>query len=119
MKHYIAHNQYGRGVYAYRKLKEGDIIMHNRIIIVSKDAVPDYVFNYPLDPSKDCICLGDGELFNHDKNGNVRYWMFRNCNEEDLMVFACKRDIDIGEELFIDYRQDSPGLDLSRYGIKE
>lgn len=109
---------FGRGLFALTDIKAGTEVLVNRVILTAKDAVPDYNFHYNDD--KDCICLGDGELFNHSSDANIGYkFQWKPVLDDYCMVFKALRDIKEGEQLFIDYRQDSPGLNLSRYGIEE
>lgn len=112
----VGNCEYGRGMFATKKIRKGTVVLRNRVIRVKKNAVPEYVFKYTV--HEDCICLGDGELFNHSGSANVDYelvWY----KKEYWMAFIANRKIKKGEQLFIDYRQDDPLVDLKVYGIKE
>lgn len=102
----------GRGVRSPLSYNEGDVVHIADILILSPDdtktvnqtALKNYTFVYNQD--RDCLVLGLGELFNHSDSPNLSFELGL-FHGREVMVFIAKRDIDIGEQLFIDYNQDA------------
>lgn len=113
--YHIKHGKFGRGVFNNFSLPAGHTVMRCRI--VEDRHVPDYSFVGP--EGKDCLVLGDGSLFNHSSDPNVEYRL-QKINDEFFMEFYTIKDIVGCKELFINYKQDSPDINLEQvYGIKE
>jgi len=102
--------KYGRGLYAQRNIKKGEVIERSPVISISKKEGDDTiktVFNFYVyewaEGFHSALALGYGSLFNHSPNHNVDY-----CNlyETGLIVFTAKRNIKKGEQLFINYGYD-------------
>lgn len=117
--------QMGRGVFATTDILENTLIEASNIaefiffkesIIIGKDGkkqviknrLPDgiasiyFEWGFMVDDNyeKKCIALGLGSLFNHSDKANVRY----NANKEQRqMEYYTVRDIQKGEQLFINY----------------
>lgn len=99
--------KYGRGLYASKNLKKGQVIEVCELLVLSqidtirvdKTDLKWYVFKY--NDVQDCLVLGNGELFNHSNNANVSYQIINN-----KMYFVAKRNIKKGRQLFTDYNQD-------------
>lgn len=74
-----------------------------------------YTFKY--DDTRDCLVLGDGEIFNHSDTPNVSYKLMDWGNTGRLvMCFFTARHIKAGEQLFIDYNADIK-VDVSKYTV--
>jgi SET domain-containing protein len=116
----------GRGVIAERNIKLGEIITNCELLLLSpEDTIKVnetdlqwYTFTFDKNSKQDCLVLGDGEIFNHDDNANVLYGLI-DWNGRKLMRFQASRDINKGEQLFIDYRADVDNVDnvLESYTI--
>jgi SET domain-containing protein len=116
----------GRGVIAERDIKLGEIITNCELLLLSpEDTIKVnetdlqwYTFTFDKNSKQDCLVLGDGEIFNHDDNANVLYGLI-DWNGRKLMRFQASRDINKGEQLFIDYRVDVDNVDnvLESYTI--
>jgi hypothetical protein len=102
--------KYGRGVYATKALREGDLIESSPVIVldvwesgrVVATLLNNYVFEWN-DFKKSAIALGFGGLFNHSTKENVTYI---NNYQNKSIDFRATRDIKKGEQLFIDYGYD-------------
>lgn len=102
---------FGRGLYATRDIKQGETITQCELLVLSPEdtkKVNDtdlkyYTFFY--NSAQDCLVLGEGEIFNHDDQNNVDYKLI-DFDGRKLMRFTAKIDISQGEQLFIDYNQD-------------
>lgn len=101
--------KYGRGLYANRKFKKGEIIEVSPVVVIDKYDTPTigttflnlYIFYW----TKICsaIALGYGSLFNHSKKSNVNYYPNFVTKE---MIFKATKNIERGQQLFIDYGYD-------------
>lgn len=107
--------EFGRGLYATQPIKAGTILGLFELLVldatdtvtVNVTALQFYTFKY--NDKRDCIVLGDGEIFNHSDKPNVSYGLEKiHPHESRLgMQFVATRDIEIGEQLFIDYEADT------------
>ena len=103
----------GRGVIAERDINRGEIITNCELLLldivdsqkVNETDLKYYTFVYDT-VGRDCLVLGDGEIFNHDDNANTLYGLIP-WNGRKLMRFQAARDIKKGEQLFIDYNADT------------
>ncbi|MFJ7936750.1 SET domain-containing protein [Sporosarcina sp. NPDC096371] len=104
--------KYGRGIYATRDIKAGELIEVSPVLISSKNewkylkktVLFDYCYTW--DEGNDCtaIALGYGSLFNHSYAPNATY----NYNIENLSIdFFAIDDIKDGKEITINYNEDS------------
>jgi uncharacterized protein len=93
----------GRGVFAARPFREGDVIEVCPTVNVPDEDVPEgavrqYVFG-SRQPGKVMLVMGYGMLYNHSSTPN----MFHRSAGRQLIEFVALRDIDEGEELTHDY----------------
>ena len=88
----------GYGVFTLEPLKKGEIVCECPTIKVKSGELLKYIFDEDNTPY---LCLGFGTLFNHSDTPNLDYKV-----ENDLIIFFTTRDIDIDEELFIDYGEE-------------
>jgi SET domain-containing protein len=103
--------QMGRGLYATKAIKKGQVITVCEVIPlkpsdtkqVNETALKLYTFKYS--ETRDCVVLGDGSIFNHSHNENVSYKLKRK-DKRQVMVFTALSDIKAGEQLFTNYNQD-------------
>ena len=100
----------GRGVFTGQRFQEGEVVEVAPVIpmaIALEDIPPEiktYAFNWgdltnaPIEMH--AVVLVYGSLYNHSNPANLRYDADK---EASTMVFTAVRDIQIGEELTINY----------------
>lgn len=104
--------KYGRGMYATRDIKTGELIEESPVIVIAKKEWEEhlqktilfhYCFHWGEYPDYAAIILGYGSIFNHSYTPNAT---FQN-NEGNLsMDFYAITDIKKGEEITINYNGD-------------
>jgi SET domain-containing protein len=106
----------GRGLYANQDIKAGTIITECEVLVLNPDDTKTvdntdlkwYTFKY--DDTRDCLVLGDGEIFNHADQPNVAYILRdhpdKTCPRK-IMSFISVKDIKENDQLFIDYSADT------------
>jgi SET domain-containing protein len=114
-KYYIKFtDKYQRGLYADRAIKQNEILAKCELIVLSKSDTEKLQdtelkwFKFCYDKKRDCLVLGDGELFNgsdEENDPNVGYFL-EPLENRKVMVFYALRDLKDGEQLFIDYSAD-------------
>ncbi len=106
----------GRGLETFASLKKGTFVMQSELLvldvadtmIVNSTELKHYTFKYS--DFQDCLCLGLGEIFNHSDTPNVKYELEdfeQQGQKRKVMMFTALRDIEAGEQLFIDYNADT------------
>jgi uncharacterized protein len=103
----------GRGVFATKEFKAGEIVEKCPIIYISKKEDADiqktilgrYVYEWRSDTA--AIILGYGSIYNHSYNPNAEY--IRDF-ENKIMIYKAIKPISPGEEITINYNGDP--LDL-------
>lgn len=92
----------GRGVFATRDFKEGEVIETCPTVLFADDEVDgpirDYLFT-ARQPGKVLMAFGYGMLYNHAAQPN----MYHRAAGRLMMEFVAGRDIEAGEELTHDY----------------
>jgi hypothetical protein len=104
----VRQNQRGRGVFAKARIREGDIVEESPMLVIpsnewqkAKDTLLyEYVFPWGNGVA---IALGYGSLFNHKYEANVEYVR---PSKRLVTQFIALREIEVGEELFINYNGD-------------
>jgi SET domain-containing protein len=100
--------KYGRGIFATRDIKKGEMIHEAPIIIspsneykyLKKTKIMDYVFWW----GDDCaLALGYGSLFNHSYTPNALY-EYNKANQ--TIDFYAHTDIKANDEILINYNGD-------------
>jgi uncharacterized protein len=104
-------NSRGRGMFAVGPIPADTILEMAPVIVMSADErqhldktlLHDYIFEWGDDRSRCCMALGYVPLYNHSYSSNCEYEM-----EFQKMTITVKtvRDIEKGEELFINYNGD-------------
>lgn len=97
--------KYGRGVFAKRNIKKGEIIEIAPVIIIKKDEwekmkntiLSNYVFRWKQHKA---IVLGYGSLYNHSYRPNAKY--ITNFNDQTIDFYA-RTNIKKGEEILVNY----------------
>jgi uncharacterized protein len=104
--------EFGRGLYANRSIDAYSQIMLCELLILSP---PDTLvvnttdlkhYTFVFNKEKDCLVLGDGEIFNHSDEPNVSYKLVY-YNNRYFMDFCSNKNIRAGQQLFIDYNADT------------
>lgn len=101
--------KYGRGLYANKNIKKGEIVEVSPVLIIDRDdakrisdtIVNVYVFEWNRQNS--ALALGNGSLFNHSKKSNVSYMNSFSTKE---VIFISNKEIKKGQQLFINYGYD-------------
>lgn len=106
----------GRGVFANRDIKAGELICYCELLVLSEqdtrvlEKLTDlkyYTFKY--NEKQDCLVLGDGEIFNHADEENVSYnlkTIVDSFGSRTLMEFRATKDCSKDTQLFINYSRD-------------
>ena len=104
-------NDKGRGVFTTEKINEGTVIEeapvivmgHEDKLLVDRTLLHDYIFDWGNDSQTCCIALGFVSIYNHSYTSNCEYFMDF---EEDTIQIKTVREIQVGEELNINYNGD-------------
>ena len=98
----------GRGVFAGRSFRRGEVIEVCPVIRLPPGVPPDglehYVFKWVAEGTELAIALGYGSLYNHSPDPNAA---FTTRPARGEVVFRATRDIAAGEQVFIDYGWDA------------
>jgi hypothetical protein len=101
----------GRGVFAGRAYCAGEVIEVCPVVRIPAHpkgaggkALEHYVFQWDEGTGELAIALGYGSLYNHSPEPNAR---FNPRASRDDIVFRALRDIEEGEQIFVDYRWDA------------
>ena len=101
----------GRGVFTNKALKKNLVIEIAPVIVMSKHdrgfldqtLLHDYIFEWGQMQDQCCMALGYVPLYNHAYQSNCEYEMdFR----KQVITIKTVRNIEAGEELFINYNGD-------------
>jgi SET domain-containing protein len=95
----------GRGAFALKKIKDGDIIERCPALEVTDKDIGGELLNYVFYGSTEStrlVAMGNGMLFNHSATPNVAYYRESTSLGAELILYAL-RDIRKGEELFYSY----------------
>ena len=103
----------GRGVFAAREYVQGEAVEVSPVWLIDMrwEDLPHslklVVYDWGVlaqTPSPTCaVALGVGSLFNHSTAHNLK---FQALPEQKAIEFVALRDIDLGEELLVDYNSD-------------
>lgn len=91
------------------------ILSYEDTIKINNTELKYYTFVY--EDGRDCLVLGNGEIFNHSGVPNVGY-RIEMIDGRKKMVFRALRYITLGEQLFIDYKADSNNTNVELYQNK-
>ena len=95
----------GRGVFALKKIRDGDIIERCPALEVTDKDIGGELLNYVFYGSNEAarlVVMGNGMLFNHSSTPNVAYYREETELGPELVLYAL-RNIRKGEELFYSY----------------
>ena len=101
----------GRGVFTTERIPAGTTIELSPVIVMSGDdrvhldktLLHDYIFEWGVHKDKCCMALGLVPIYNHSYQSNCEYFM--NYDEDNILVKTV-RQIEVGEELTINYNGD-------------
>ena len=101
-------DKYGRGIFADRYIKKGELIEEAPVIIIPKkewkqmrkSVLLNYVFRWGEDKA---VALGYGSLYNHSFTPNAKY--ITNIQNQTIDFYA-RKDIQKGEEILVNYNGD-------------
>ena len=103
----VRKNKYGRGVYAKRDFKRGEIVEIAPVVVMPKREVgvharlSHYVFEWG--PGCYAVALGYGSLFNHSSDPDV---LFSLDKPKRKIIFRAVRPIRRGQEIMTSYGYD-------------
>ncbi|MEI7748665.1 MAG: SET domain-containing protein-lysine N-methyltransferase [Chlorobiaceae bacterium] len=95
----------GRGAFALKKIRDGDIIERCPALEVTDKDIGGELLNYVFYGSNETarlVVMGNGMLFNHSSTPNVAYYREETGLGPELVLYAL-RNIRKGEELFYSY----------------
>jgi SET domain-containing protein len=98
----------GRGVFTDVSISKGTVIEISPVIVMGntdrsyldKTLMHDYIFEWNSEEKQCCVALGYVSIYNHSYQSNCEYDMDL---EHELISIRTVRDIQQGEELFINY----------------
>jgi uncharacterized protein len=98
----------GRGVFTYEKIVQGTVIEIAPVIVMDVDErklldqtlLHDYIFEWGENKTQCAMALGWVPVYNHSYQSNCEYEMDF---EAQTIAIKTMRDIEPGEELFINY----------------
>src|SRR4051812_23453344 len=107
----VKKSKYGRGIFATRNIKKGELIHEAPVIIspsaeyknLKKTIFVEYVFWWGENLEECALALGYGSLFNHSYTPNALYKL--NLTQKTIDFYA-HTDIKASEEIMINYNGD-------------
>ena len=104
--------KYGRGIFATRDIKTGELIEVSPVLIscknewkyLKKTVLFNYCFTWGKNYEQTAIALGYGSLFNHSYTPNAEF--INNIDNMSIDFYAIA-DIKDGQEITINYNEDS------------
>lgn len=106
--HVATTRKMGRGVFTADPIPQGTLIELSPVIVMSgeerllldKTRLHDYIFEWGKNLDQCAMALGLVSVYNHSYQANCQYGMYY--SQQAINIIAV-RDIDAGEELFINY----------------
>jgi SET domain-containing protein len=101
-------NIHGRGVFASDFIKAGEILEECHFIPVPQgleypDILKEHFYSWPKGGPGLAICLGFGSIFNHSDFEFSADW--ETDSSKNKIIFFALKDINEGEEIFINYQK--------------
>jgi SET domain-containing protein len=104
----------GRGVFATKDLKKGELIEvcptivvgSNDLEKVNQTGLVEYSFYFGERLGKAMIALGYGSIYNHSYEPNAKYEIDE---VSKIMLFRAVKDIEKGDEVLINYNPEARG----------
>ena len=102
----------GRGIFTVSKIPANTIVEISPVLVLSekdrklaeKTMLYDYIFEWGKRRKKGCVALGYLSIYNHSYNANCTYDMDF---VAELMTITTVKDIEKGEELFLNYNAEA------------
>ena len=117
---FVRTNKKGRGLYANRSFRKGDVIVEDPVLIFpSKEAtgrsiLHKYTFEW-ADEDTSALALGLGSLINHSYEPNTLYsFLWR----QKRICFSAFRAIRKGEEILMNYNGDPENRQQVGFKVK-
>jgi SET domain-containing protein len=109
--HILPSEKKGRGVFTARHILSGTIIEIAPVIVMEaadrllldQTLLHDYIFEWGTGKNQICMALGYVPIYNHSYKSNCIYEMDY---EKNTIKIIAVRNIEQGEELFINYNGD-------------
>ncbi len=107
MKTRVRLNEKGRGVYATMDLRKGEVVERAQVLVIHdrevtwEGTISHYTYYWGR--KSFAIALGNGSLYNHSYDPNVKYDID---TKKGRIVFTTLREIRRGSELLINYNGD-------------
>lgn len=121
MTHIKTEEKTGRGVYATFYMPPEQVIAREELLVLNTEdsarvnGTDLQYYTFVFNETQDCLVLGDGELYNHSDDPNVGYQLV-DYDGRKLMMFFTLREIQKGEQLFINYSTDMK-VDTTKYTV--
>ncbi len=101
----------GRGVFAGRNFAERELIERTPVLIVPAEEwsyirntiLDNYCFRFGPNQEHAALAMGYGSLYNHSYTPNAVYEVI---DGETVIQFTALRDIQVGEEITVNYNRD-------------
>ena len=110
----------GRGVFARRAIRKGEVFETCPVLVVPAAAIEDYStgfgpYVFEWGEGKVALALGFGSLYNHSYRPNARY----NDVGPQTKAFQALRDIAPGEEVTVNYNGEPARRRKIRFDVVE
>ena len=114
----------GRGVFASRKIKQGELIEKAPVIVIpgsewntmDESILSNYVFDWGENDEHACVALGYVSIYNHSYTPNAD---LTECLDDQVIEVLALRDIESGEEIFINYNGEPDDRDKLWFDVVE
>jgi SET domain-containing protein len=98
-------------VFASRKIYRGEMIERSPVIVIpgnqwetmDETILSNYVFDWGEKEEHAAVALGYVSIYNHSYTPNAE---LTECLDEYVIEVSALRDIDVGEEIFVNYNGD-------------
>lgn len=110
----------GRGVFARRLIRQGEVLDQSPVIVIAakewESIERTILFNYCYGWGDDmALALGMGSLFNHSYQPNTLY---TRKFDEQIIEYTALRDIQPDEEITINYNCDPNDMDPLWFAVR-
>jgi len=104
----------GRGVFARRRIARDEVIERSPVIVIpgkewagmTETVLANYVFDWGENDEHACVALGYVSIYNHSYTPNAS---LTECLDEGVMEVIALRDIEAGDQIFVNYNGDEGG----------
>jgi len=114
----------GRGVFARRRIVRDEVIERSPVIIIpekqwgglTETVLSNYVFDWGENDEHACVALGYVSIYNHSYKPNAS---LTECLGDGVMEVVALRDIEVGEQIFVNYNGDGGGNEELWFDVVE